>query len=125
MGFVWVMLGGAVGSGLRHALQGVTEARFGVAWPWGTWIANVVGSFALGLLFAWSEGRPVEQTETLRLAVGVGLLGGFTTYSAFNLQVLRMASAGESFRAAQYVAVTVVVCLIGGALGFVLARAFR
>lgn len=81
-----VALGGAIGSVGRYGV-GLAAARlFGVAFPWGTLIVNVVGGLAMGLLAA----RTGPAEENLRLLLGVGVLGGFTTFSAFSLDTVRL-----------------------------------
>lgn len=81
-----VALGGAVGAVARYGV-GVGVARLlGLAFPWGTLIVNVAGGLLMGLLTA----RFGPEQETLRLALGVGVLGGFTTFSAFSLETVRL-----------------------------------
>ena len=81
-----VALGGAVGSVARYGV-GIAAARwFGLAFPWGTLAVNVVGGLAMGLL----DARVGQEGENLRLLLGVGLLGGFTTFSAFSLETVRL-----------------------------------
>jgi fluoride exporter len=80
-----VALGGAVGSVARYSV-GLAVARwFGLAFPWGTLTVNIVGSLAIGLLAA-----RFPANESMRLLLGVGLLGGFTTFSAFSLETVRL-----------------------------------
>lgn len=81
-----VALGGAVGSVARYGV-GVAAARwFGLGFPWGTLTVNVVGGLAMGVLAA----RVGPEGESARLLLGVGLLGGFTTFSAFSLETVRL-----------------------------------
>jgi CrcB protein len=81
-----VALGGAVGSVARYGV-GIAAARWlGIAFPWGTLAVNIVGSLAIGVLAA----RVGPADENLRLLFGVGLLGGFTTFSAFSLETVRL-----------------------------------
>jgi fluoride exporter len=81
-----VALGGAVGSVARYGV-GVAAARwFGLAFPWGTLAVNVIGGLAIGVLAA----RVPADDDNLRLLVGTGLLGGFTTFSAFSLETVRL-----------------------------------
>ena len=81
-----VALGGAVGSVARYGV-GVAAARWlGLGFPWGTLIVNVLGGFAMGLLGA----RVGPENVDLRLALGVGVLGGFTTFSTFSLETVRL-----------------------------------
>jgi CrcB protein len=119
-----IALGGALGTLLRWG-TGLAIAR--ESWPdfpWGTFTVNVVGSFALGLVAEALGERRMLGTE-VRLFLGTGVLGGFTTYSSFNLETLRMLERGDHGKAALYVAATVVVCLLAGAGGLALGRALR
>ena len=108
---IYVMIGGGIGSGARY-LVGIGALRWlGSAFPWGTLAVNVVGSFLLGaILTAMPEGN-------LRLTLGTGVMGGFTTYSAFNAETLRMVETGRYGWAAGYAGTTFVACLIAGAAG--------
>jgi len=81
-----VAVGGAVGSLARYGV-GLAAARvLGLAFPWGTLIVNVIGGFAMG----WLGARVGPAQENLRLLLGVGALGGFTTFSAFSLETVRL-----------------------------------
>ena len=86
MNVLLVAVGGAVGAVARYGV-GLGAARlFGLAFPWGTLFVNVLGGLAMGLLAA----RTGPEQEALRLALGVGVLGGFTTFSAFSLETVRL-----------------------------------
>lgn len=112
-----VALGGAVGSVARYGV-GVAVARlFGTALPWGTLIVNVVGGLAIGLLAA----RVGPAQEDLRLLLGVGLLGGFTTFSTFSLETLRLMEHAPHW-AVLYGAASVVLSIAACWAGFVLGR---
>lgn len=106
-----VFLGGGTGAVLRWWVSAWWPA------PWGTLLVNVLGSAALAALMHPSLG----VAPAWRLAVGTGLLGGFTTYSTFNLEVLGAVQAGEFQRAGLTVLGTWLGCLGGGALGWWLA----
>ncbi len=119
---VWtaVALGGALGSVARYG-AGLAARQLAPGWPWGTLFVNVLGSFAIGLLFAWFIVRPTP--EWVRLGLITGVLGGFTTFSAFSvetLELLRTAGAGSAFA---YVALTLAAGLAACALGLWAARA--
>jgi len=86
MQVLWVALGGAVGSVARYGVGLAASRWFGAEFPWGTLLVNVAGGLAMGLLAA----RIGPENETVRLALGVGLLGGFTTFSAFSLESVRL-----------------------------------
>lgn len=123
--FLWVAIGGAAGSCLRYAVSlWVGSVGIGGGLPWATWAVNLLGSFGLGLVFVLGEDRALFGAD-LRLLLGTGLMGGFTTYSAFNLESIALMRDGAWGRAMLYMGGTVVLCLLAGALGLVLARAIR
>ena len=124
MGIILIGLGGALGSILRYGLTVATQGAFGLAFPYGTLLVNFVGSLALGLLMEVAPGRELLGTQAT-LVLGTGLLGGFTTYSSFNLETLRLLEQGATGRAIGYLVATVGLCLIAGALGIALGRAAR
>ncbi|MFV0625614.1 fluoride efflux transporter CrcB [Sphingomonas sp. ac-8] len=120
-----VMLGGALGAGLRHLFGRGTLALLGPNWPWGTLGVNLLGGFAMGLLVA-ALGRGVFDGlggENARLLLGVGVLGGFTTFSAFSLDAVLMIERGELGGAALYVAASVLGSLVALFVGLSVARA--
>lgn len=119
-----VALGGAVGTLLRHGVSLVVVSHPHANWPFGTFIVNVVGSFALGVVAETCAGRTLLGQD-LRIVLGTGLMGGFTTYSSFNLETLRLANEGQLGRSAVYVAATLVCCLIAGIGGLALGRLAR
>ncbi|MEA3013094.1 MAG: fluoride exporter [Sphingomonadales bacterium] len=101
-----VMLGGAIGAGLRHLAGGVALGRLGPGFPWGTLFVNLAGGLLIGLLTGWFV--RAGGNEAMRLFLGVGLLGGFTTFSAFSLETFLMIERGETGIAAAYVGISVV-----------------
>jgi fluoride exporter len=113
-----VMFGGALGTGLRMAVAAWCASRFGESFPMGTLAVNVTGSFAIGLLgvFLSSDGM-------MRQVVLVGVLGGYTTFSAFSLATLNLLNAGEWMRAGLNVVLSVVLCLVAVWAGFALGTA--
>ena len=118
-----VALGSALGGVGRYGLSRLWPWVPG-GWPTATMTVNLLGSFAIGLLSVVLSAR-AGGAETARLFWMTGVLGGFTTYSAFALETVTLAGAGEAMRAAAYVAVTVLACLVaafaGRALGLMLA----
>ncbi|MFC3711996.1 CrcB family protein [Sphingoaurantiacus capsulatus] len=116
-----VMAGGAVGAGARFLFGIAAADAMGAAFPWGTWGVNIVGGFLMGLLFAFVP----DSSSTWRLFIGVGILGGFTTFSAFSLELFDMVARGEAVLGAAYavssVAGSVIALLVGVSLGKVLA----
>lgn len=123
--FVWVAIGGAAGSCLRYWMA-LWLAPIAVThgFPWATFAVNVLGSLGLGLIFVLAEDRSWFGAD-LRLLLGTGVMGGFTTYSAFNLESLELVDAASWGRAALYMGSTVVVCLAAGALGLVIGHGIR
>jgi CrcB protein len=117
---ILVALAGGVGTLLRYGI-GLATARLGAELPIGTFLVNVIGSFALGFVAEALEGVVVLDTDA-RLILGTGLLGGFTTYSSFNLETLKLAQDGQPWLAAAYAAATLLGCLVAGGAGIALAR---
>ncbi|MBM3482615.1 MAG: fluoride efflux transporter CrcB [Alphaproteobacteria bacterium] len=121
MGVVLIALGGAVGSVGRYYVAGAVERWLGVAigagFPYGTLAVNVIGSAVLGLLVALLS-AVFTTTPEIRLFLVVGVLGGFTTFSAFSLDVIALFERNEAGRALLYIALSVV--LSAGALYLVL-----
>lgn len=112
-----VALGGAVGSVTRFGV-GLAAARlFGLAFPWGTLVVNIIGGLAMGLMAA----RIAPDNENLRLLVGTGLLGGFTTFSAFSLETVRLMEHQPGL-AALYALASVVLSVGACWAGFTLGR---
>ncbi|MEA3388375.1 fluoride efflux transporter CrcB [Sphingobium sp. CCH11-B1] len=118
-----VMGGGAVGAALRYQLgRFAGQIAPGTAWPWGTFAANLIGGFAMGLLVGWLARGGQGAGEPMRLLLGVGVLGGFTTFSAFSLETMLMLQRGQSGLALAYVVASVVGAVGGVALGMALVR---
>ncbi|MFN2260333.1 MAG: fluoride efflux transporter CrcB [Parasphingopyxis sp.] len=111
-----VMAGGALGAGARFLLGRWTLHQFGSAFPWGTFAVNLLGGFAMGLLVGWLA-RHGQGGEGWRLFLGIGLLGGFTTFSAFSLEIVNMVERGAIGLAALYALASVlgaVAALLAG-----------
>lgn len=117
-----VMAGGAVGAALRFQLGRLSTHLWGTAWPWGTLAANVAGGLAMGLLAGWLARFSGGGGENLRLLLGVGVLGGFTTFSAFSLETMSMIERGQMGGAFAYVALSVVGAIAALALGLFIQR---
>src|SRR5258708_3712062 len=100
MTYLWIFLGGGLGSIARFAGSGWVARHFGETFPWGTLIINVTGSFAIGFFNTWTgtEGRWLAPTSVRQFFM-IGLCGGYTTFSAFSLQTLTLAREGEWFKA--------------------------
>ncbi|MCW5682057.1 MAG: fluoride efflux transporter CrcB [Xanthobacteraceae bacterium] len=107
-----VILGGGIGSGLRHGVNVASAQWFGTSFPWGTFTVNIVGSFLIGALAAWFAFRgDGATTQSLRLFLVTGILGGFTTFSAFSLDFALLFERGEVFLGAVYVIASVVLSI--------------
>ena len=119
--FLWVCLGGAAGTGARYLISGWAVAILGTGFPWGTLAVNVLGSFLIsGIMHVGLTTQLV--TPVARIALTTGVLGGFTTYSAFNYESLKYLQDGAWLLALANVAVMVVSCLAAGAAGLAVAR---
>lgn len=113
-----VALGGGIGAWLRFAVGRLSAASM---FPWATLVVNITGSFAMGLLVGWLARQ--GGNEAVRLLIGVGLLGGFTTFSAFSLELVNLAQRSAVALAAGYALVSVVAGVLGLCAGLALVRA--
>ena len=121
--FLIVFVGGGIGAALRHGVNRLSLIWFGPGFPVGTLFINVVGSLAMGLLIgAFAAMEPVSNN--MRLFLATGILGGFTTFSAFSLDALTLWERGELGLAALYVVVSVLLSLAAVGAGFFLSRNF-
>ncbi|AMX93094.1 MULTISPECIES: fluoride efflux transporter CrcB [Mesorhizobium] len=115
-----VFLGGGIGAGIRH-LTNIGALRFvGPNYPWGTMAINVIGSFAMGLFIASMMRR--GGSNEVRLFVATGILGGFTTFSAFSLDFATLWERGATLPALGYALASVIGAIIALFLGLWLAR---
>ena len=120
--FLAVAGGGAIGASLRHALQLAALRVFGPGFPFGAFAVNVAGCFAMGLLVAFLAAREPHPGE-LRAFLGVGVLGGFTTFSAFALDAVTLWREKALLLAALYVTGSVVLSIGGLVAGLWAGRA--
>ena len=121
MGFVIVFLGAGIGGALRHGVNLAAARLFGLGFPFGTLSINVAGSFAMGLVaeyFVLRSGLP----QAWRLFLTTGILGGFTTFSAFSLETAMLYQRGETAAALAYVLASVILSVGALALALVLIR---
>ncbi|SFS69851.1 fluoride efflux transporter CrcB [Brevundimonas viscosa] len=114
-----VAAGGALGAVARYGVGRLLPAS---GWPWPTLTVNVVGGLLMGLLAGWLAFRGGGQGETIRLFAAVGLLGGFTTFSAFSLETALMIEKRQFALASGYVAASVVLSIAALFLGLMIAR---
>ncbi|MCI4591164.1 fluoride efflux transporter CrcB [Sphingobium sp. BYY-5] len=118
-----VMGGGAAGAALRYQLgRFAGQIAPGATWPWGTFAANLIGGFAMGLLAGWLARGNAVSGEPVRLLLGVGVLGGFTTFSAFSLETMLMIERGQGALAMGYAVASVIGAVAALALGLGVAR---
>lgn len=122
--YLWIAVGSALGGVARYWCTGLVTDAIDSPFPWGTLTVNVVGSFIIGAFAAATagEGRWLVSPTTQRF-VTVGLLGGFTTFSAFSLQSLELIRAGDWWRAGSNVMLSVVLCLVAVWLGHTVVAA--
>jgi CrcB protein len=118
--FLWICLAGAAGTGARYLISLWAAQRFGATFPFGTLIVNLLGCFVIAavvhaaLTLGWSP--------TLRTVATIGFLGGFTTYSSFNYETMRLFEEGAPSAAAANLAVTLCGGMVAGWLGLLAAR---
>ena len=119
---LYVALGGAAGAVARY-LVGVQALRsFGPHWPWGTFAVNIVGGFLMGALAGWLAHRGGADQERWRLLLGVGVLGGFTTFSAFSLEATLMIERRDYGQAFSYATGSVILSVAALFAGLMIAR---
>lgn len=117
-----VAAGGALGSVARYVLNASVTKVLGDTFPWGILIANVAGCFLMGLLSAYFMQR-LPEGEATRLFLTTGFLGGFTTFSAFSLDALKLINGGQNSAALVYVSTSVGLSLLAVFAGFLLVKA--
>jgi CrcB protein len=122
--YIWVMIGGALGTGARFWMSGFIAERAGEFFPLGTLIVNISGSFAVGFFagFTGSEG-PFLVSPRLRQFFMIGVCGGYTTFSSFSLQTLDLARDGDWLKALLNMGLSVCCCLAAVWLGRIFALA--
>jgi fluoride exporter len=116
-----VFVGGGIGSVLRHAVNQTAAALFGVSFPWGTVFVNVAGSLAMGMIASWFAFRG-QGGDLARLFLTTGVLGGFTTFSAFSLDAALLWERGQTTTALLYVLGSVLSAVIGMFAGLAVMR---
>jgi CrcB protein len=117
---VWVAIGAgsAVGGVLRHAATLAVAAAAGPGFPWGTLLVNVTGSWAMGALTGLALSAPGAWSPTVRQGLSAGLLGGYTTFSAFSLQTVSLIAEGRWAAGGANVILSIVSCVAACWIGF-------
>lgn len=116
-GFLLVALGGAIGASMRYGVGLAFTAHGGVSGAWATLCVNVVGSFILGALMGWFASREVGLENTLWLLVGVGMMGAFTTFSAFSRDTVDLFMTGEVMKGLAFAALNMTGAIAAFAIG--------
>ena len=123
MSYLLVFFGGGVGATLRHLVNLVCARHFGAGFPWSTFIINISGSTVMGLIAGYLAFKG-EASQPWRLFLMTGILGGYTTFSAFSLDTALLYERGELGLAALYVLGSVVLSIAGLFGGLALVRHF-
>ena len=127
LAYLWVALGGALGSVSRYWVNGLISDKFGAAFPWGTLTINVTGSFLIGIIAAVAspEGRLDSQSRIFATQfLMIGICGGYTTFSSFSLQTLNLLRDRQWLYAGGNILLSVLLCMIAVWLGYLLGAMF-
>lgn len=124
--YLWIAIGGALGSVARYWCSGVAARLIGETFPWGTLIVNVIGSLIIGFFatITGPDGRLLVGTIP-RQFVMIGICGGYTTFSSFSLQTLNLLNDGEWLYAGANIVASVIFCLLAVWLGHAAANHFN
>jgi CrcB protein len=122
MGYVIVFIGGGMGAALRHGINLGVARWFGTGFPLATLIINVSGSLMMGLIAGYFAFRGSDLSQHWRLFLTTGILGGYTTFSAFSLDVAVLYERGEFIHVVLYIAGSVALSIFGIFLGLAIAR---
>jgi CrcB protein len=123
MNYLLVFIGGGLGASLRHAVNVGCARACGLNFPYGTFVINITGSLVMGLIAGYLAFKG-EASQPWRLFVMTGILGGYTTFSAFSLDAVLLYERGELGVAAFYVVGSVVLSIMGLLAGLALVRHF-
>jgi CrcB protein len=123
MGYLVVFFGGGIGAALRHGVNLAIARALGTAFPSGTLLINITGSFVMGVVAAYFACKG-DASQHWRLFLTTGILGGYTTFSAFSLDAVLLYERGETGLAALYVVASVAVSIAGLFAGLALVRNF-
>ena len=119
--FLMVFLGAGLGGAARHGVNLLALRLIGSGFPAGTLIVNIVGSFIMGLMVGWFANK-ADPGQSWRLFLTTGILGGFTTFSAFSLDVALLYERGQLWTTAAYIAASVALAIAGVFAGLILVR---
>lgn len=122
LSYLYVALGGALGASARHGLGVFMTHRFGSGFPYGTFTANVIGGLLMGFLVAWLAFKGGLHQHNIRLFLGVGLLGGFTTFSSFSLEAFMMIEKKQWGLMATYVSGSLILSIFAVFIGLFVGR---
>jgi CrcB protein len=111
MTLIYIAIGGAIGSVLRYLMMVKTTAIMGVNFPYGTMVVNIIGSFCMGLLIGYLS-KTLPHSMEWRAFLAIGVLGGFTTFSSFSLDVVTLIERSQIAQAATYSIASVVISVI-------------
>jgi CrcB protein len=128
LAYLWVAIGGALGSVARYGIGNFILDKFGSVFPWNTLFVNVTGSFIIGILGALTEpeGKMSPQSRVLATQLLItGVCGGYTTFSSFSLQTLKLLRDREWFYAGGNILGSVTLCMIVVWLGYMLGSRFK
>ena len=128
LAYLWVAIGGALGSVGRYWITGLISAKFGETFPWGTLVINVSGSFVIGIIGALAipEGRMDSQSRIFATQfLMIGICGGYTTFSSFSFRTLQLLQERQWLYAGGNVILSVVLCMIAVWLGYLLGGTFN
>ena len=120
-----IFVGGGIGSVLRYGVTLLVTQRFGPGFPWATFAINIAGSLIIGIVFELSQTRALGVTPLVRIFLMTGVLGGFTTFSTFSLDIVTLASERAFLLAFAYGAGSVIVGFVAAYAGIVAVRSMQ
>jgi CrcB protein len=119
--WIWVAIGGAIGAVLRYLVAGYVQKKVGIAFPFGTFTVNVIGSFIIGFFIQYAL-EYLAMPPYVRALIVVGFLGAFTTFSSFSYETVSLLFEGEWIKALIYIFGTNLSCFLATFIGVILAR---
>ena len=119
--YLLVFLGGGLGAALRYWLSGAVYRYLPADFPYGTLAVNISGCFLIGVLMAFQEGR-FEFEPSLRLLIGIGILGGFTTFSTFSYETAALLRDGQAIQASMNILASLLGCLAATVAGITIGK---